>query len=104
MSYWNAGQIINQALVEVGLESVQDPFTSSDNAHKQMVALLNAAGKELVRMFQWQSLARKHVIDTPAPSGDGVYDLPEDFAYMIPQTHWNETDAVPLFGPTSPAD
>lgn len=104
MSYWNAGQIIAQVQAEVGLEPEQDPYASTDQASKQLTYLLTATGKELLRMFPWRDLARNHTFTTPAPNNDGVYDLPEDFAYMLPQTHWNTTDAVPVFGPISPSD
>ncbi len=103
-TYWSANQIITQASAEVGLTPVLDPIASADPAFRQMRYLLDAVGKELLRMSKWESLVVRHLITTPSLLGDGVYDLPADFGYMIPQTSWNETDAVPLFGPLSAQD
>lgn len=104
MAYWTANEILTQVGVEVGLDFTNDPFASSDKAYVQLRYLMDAAGKELLRMYPWKDLAKKYDISTPSPMGDGVYDLPPDFAYMIPQTNWNKTDQVPVFGPISPQD
>lgn len=101
--FFTASKIINDTLVEVGLDEVTDPFSSTDKAAKQMVRLLNIAGRELVSLYPWQILIREEQFITE-DGGNGVYDLPEDYAYMIDQTGWERRENVPLIGPLSPQD
>lgn len=101
--YDTAQNIVNGTAVEVGLDPVTDIFVTSDRAFRQLRYLLNAAGKELLRMALWRDLIREHSITTDA-ADSGTYDLPSDFAYMIPQTHWSRTDDLPWYGPLSPQD
>ena len=98
-----AGTVINRAAVEIGLAAVVDPYSSNDPSFKQLAALLNTAGEELAGSFQWEFLTRSHqqlTLDTDS----GNYPLPEDFLYMIPQTGWEHTNRVPLFGALSAQD
>lgn len=101
--YKSATDIINQVAIETGLRKVADPFGESDPAYAQMVALLNSAGMELLEENAWGNMRRQEEFTTDAvTSPDGVYPLPADYNYMIDQTGWERTQAVPLFGPTSP--
>jgi hypothetical protein len=58
----------------------------------------------LLHYHYWELLIRQHEFTTQA--GDsGIYDLPDDFAYMLDQTQWQKGDpgaAYPLLGPASP--
>ncbi len=101
--FFTAARIINDTLVETGLDEVVDPFSSTDKAARQMVRLLNIAGREMVSLHPWQILTREEQFTT-VQGEDGVHDLPNDYAYMIDQTGWERRENVPLIGPLSPQD
>ena len=97
------GDIINQTAVEVGLLPVSNPVDSPEELMIQMVGLLNSAGLELCELHPWQMLVRPFEVITE--EGDtGIYDLPDDFNYMIDQTGWDRKNRVAVAGPLSPQD
>lgn len=101
--YKSATDIINQVAVETGLRKSTDPFADSDTAYAQMISLLNSAGMELLEESEWGNMRRQEEFVTDVGTNpDGIYDLPDDYNYMINQTGWERTQRVPLFGPTSP--
>jgi len=95
-----ASTIINDTAIEVGLIPVIDPYSSQDAAFQQLAGLLNAAGRELVDMYPWETMQRQHTIVT-APGDTGSYALPTDFHHMIGQTGWNQSARMPIGGPLS---
>ena len=99
-----ANVIINRVAIEVGLSQVADPVADADKAFEQLTGLLTAAGQELVELHQWQVLRQEIQFTTVVPSDDGVYDLPDDFSYMIDQSGWDQTNNAPITGPLSPQD
>lgn len=104
MARWDdAGTIINDAAVEVGLTAVTDPFASNDPAFVQLCRLLTSAGRELLGLHQWQKFVATHQITTTALD-TGEYPLPDDFLYIIDQTGWTPTNRLPLGGPLSAQD
>jgi|10_taG_2_1085330.scaffolds.fasta_scaffold66488_2 hypothetical protein len=102
--YITAQKAISRAAVESGLSSVSDPFGSTDPAHNQLIELLTSVGQELLYLNQWQYMVREETFTTVVPGDTGDYDLPTDFGYMIPQTGWERTNNVPLYGPLSAQD
>jgi hypothetical protein len=98
-----ANDILNRVAAEVGLAPVEDPWGSQQDEFQQMTHLLNIAGEELCQLYPWQVLMRKHQITTQN-TDTGIYELPDDFLYMINQTGWERSENVPLFGPLSPQD
>jgi hypothetical protein len=64
--------------------------------------LITTCGQDLVESYPWEILRREEAIVTSVPPDTGVYDLPDDFGYMIPQTGWERAENVPLGGPLSP--
>jgi hypothetical protein len=97
------GDIINRVAVAVGLTSSSDPFASVDPAFIQLRTLASECGQDLVQEGEWQQLERSHSFVTTG-ADTGIYDLPEDFAYMIDQTGWQmgaPGAAYPLLGPAS---
>jgi hypothetical protein len=52
-------------------------------------------------LHPWQRLIREFQYTT-GTSESGPLDLPDDFAYMIPQTGWERSSNVPLIGPLAP--
>lgn len=98
-----AGDLINRVAVAIGLNKTVDPFASQDPAFIQLCTLINECGQELVQKNAWQKITAVKEFTTQA--GDtGVYPLPDDFAYMIDQTNWQQGvpgSAYPLLGPAS---
>ena len=95
-----ATDIINRAALEVGLSPVSDPVTSADENFIQLTGLLTSAGQEMVELHPWQTLVREFALVT-APLDTGIYDLPDDYSYMIDQTGWDRTNRVAIGGPLS---
>lgn len=92
----SALNIINKALTACGLATVADPFSSSDGAVKQMVAICTDCIRELALRYPWSQFTRDGTFTTAATD---EYDLPVDFDYMVNQTHWVQTDSLPAGGP-----
>ena len=95
--------VINQVAVEVGLNPASNVFASPDTAFEQLRYLLQSSLKELLELFPWQILTRSFSYTT-VQGEVGKISLPSDFAYMIPQTGWDQNNNVPLVGPLSPQD
>lgn len=95
-----AGTIINDAAVEVGLAADSDPLTSTDPNFIQLCGLLKSLGRDLWREKEWTQLQQVYTFTTVADQAR--YDLPADFGAMIEQTGWNRTSRLPLGGPLSP--
>lgn len=95
-----ANDILNRVAAEVGIDTVPDPYASSNQAFQQMKTLLNIAGEELNQLHPWEEMNREHQITT-ASTDSGDYPLPSDFLYMLNQTGWERSENVPLFGPLS---
>lgn len=102
MSFTTAGDIINEAAVEVGLSAVSDPYSSTDPNIVQMRQLLKSLGREIVHTRKWTILRRERSFTTVA--GQGSYPLPADFHEMLNQTWWNRTNRLPVGGPLSPQE
>ena len=99
-----ANTLINRVAVEVGLSAVSDPVADADKAFTQLTGLLNAAGRELVELHEWQVLRQEYEFTTVAATDTGTYDLPADFSYMISQSGWDQTNNNAIGGPLSPQD
>ena len=95
-----AGEVLQDAAVELGLAEPSNPFASTDASIRQLVRLLKSAGAELVRRHNWSHLQQAVSITTSA--GVSTYEMPVDFNRHIDQTQWNRTTQFPLGGPISP--
>ena len=95
--------LVNQVAIEVGVKKVPDVFAAIDTSFAQLTALADSCGYELLQDSAWEGLVREHAITTQS-TDSGEYDLPADFAYMINQTGWDQTNNVPLGGPLSAQD
>ena len=100
--YIPASDLINRAAVEIGLNPSTDVFADANPSFVQLRNLITTCGQDLVETYPWEILRREHQILTSVPPDDGIYDLPDDFGYMIPQTGWERAENVPLGGPLSP--
>jgi hypothetical protein len=98
MAIETAGQIINDALVELGLSAVSDPYADTDPNVAQMCALLKSTGRMLID-DPWTVLRTEYSFVTV--QGTSTYALPADFDAMLDQTGWNRTNQLPLGGPIS---
>lgn len=96
-----AANIINAAAAECGLTPVTDPFVAADTMFSQLIQILTSAGRELYGMHEWQMLNKTYTITTHSVDS-GLYNLPNDFGYIIDQTGWNPTNRLPLGGPLTP--
>jgi hypothetical protein len=100
MGFLTAQQIINRASIMLGLGGQTAPFTSNDPNVVQLREMLNSAGEDLVREFEWAHL-RKEFDTTTVPNQD-TYTLPQDFNRFVNQTEWNRSSKLPLGGPVTP--
>ena len=100
----NANAIINRTALEVGLATESDPVASADEAFTQLTGLLTVAGQELLELHPWQVLRKEKEFTTVVPGDTGIYDLEDDYAYVIQQTPWDNTNEFPIGGPLSPQD
>ena len=99
----SANDILNRVAVEIGTAPVTDPYSSDDPTFIKLKTFLNIAGEELLEAHPWEQLLRQHQIITVADS-DGMYDLPDDFSYMVNQTGWEKSQRVPLGGPLTSSE
>lgn len=98
-----AGDIVNDAGVECGLQAVSDPFVSTDASFIQLCRMLTSACRELIGVHQWERMIGTHQIVTTS-ADTGSYDLPDDYLYMIDQTGWTPSNRLPMGGPLSAQD
>lgn len=98
--YITINDVVNRVAVETGLDPTVDVFAASDPAFTQLSYLLTACVQELLEMYPWQILVRRYEYTTTG-SEEGVLAIPSDFAYMIPQTGWDQSNRLPLGGPLS---
>lgn len=95
--------IINRVCDDVGLNRPLAPITAqTDRQTLQLLALLRAAGDDLITDFDWQALIQVATITTVA--GTQNYALPTDWARSVTETEWFTTAKVPLFGPLNDKD
>lgn len=95
----NALQIARQAAQELGLPAPAELVTSQEQTSIQMLGLLNAAGNELLNIFEWQFLNKTFLLTTIA--GNGKYAIPSDVSRIINQTMWDYGNRRPAYGPVS---
>jgi len=89
--------VVQQASAEMGLPRPLEAVSSQDTTTQQLVALLNAAGNEMVNGYPWEQLTKEFIITTA--EGQAEYDLPSDWSYFTDQTQWDRTNHWPLLGP-----
>lgn len=109
-----AYQIVNESTLSAIVQNVAamvaypvpaDAAGSEDPAVQQMVQAANMAGNELLSMFDWQELVKRHSMTIQASEADQkerAFDLPEDLFKWLDQTNWNATTQFPSLGPVSP--
>ena len=103
-TFVSAGEIINDAAIELGLigGNITDPYSSSDQNIVLLCRLLKKCGRELARQHQWTWMQR--TCEFTSVQNQSTYPLPSDFRMMLNQTGWNRTNRLPLGGPMSPQE
>lgn len=89
--------VIQQASLEMGLPKPLEAVSATDTTTQQLVALLNAAGNEMVNGYPWEQLTKEFLITTV--DGQSEYTMPSDWSYFLDQTQWDRTNHWPLLGP-----
>lgn len=98
-AYWNALRAINQVAGELGITQVTSITGTASVQTTQLVALMNAAGNELLTYYPWQQLIKEWSFTTV--NGQEDYTPPAAVAYFVDQTQWDRTNRWPLLGPKS---
>lgn len=108
-----AFQIVNESTLSAIVQNVAgmvaypipaDPAGSEDPAVQQMVQAANMAGNELLSMYDWQELVKRHsmtIQSSEAGQKERAFNLPEDLFKWVDQTNWNATTQFPSLGPVS---
>jgi len=91
-------QLVQDAANELGLNSPGIVYSSNDQDVKQLLALSNAAGNELVKAWEWNILLTEYTFTTTTAT---QYAFPGAFDRMINDTQWDRTSRWPGIGPTS---
>jgi hypothetical protein len=100
--YFSALAIIRQVAGELGLNQPTSLVGTLDVQTSQLVALLNAAGNELLTYYPWEQLVKEWSFNTV--NGQEAYTVPDDYSYFTDQTQWDRTNRWPLLGPKSPQE
>lgn len=80
---------------------IQRPSTVISNTATEVLELLEFAqeeGRELVKRGDWQILRSEYTFDTTATETQTNFSV-SDLGRFIPDTVWNRTRRLPLFGP-----
>ena len=95
-------QIVTQTCDELGITRPGSAgvFASQLPQDRQMLALLQSAGKDCMHAHQWQDLiATASVVTATATQ---TYSLPSDFDRLVDDTGWNLSNHFPMLGSVSP--
>ncbi len=95
-------EIVIQTCDELGLArpGTVGVVASSVPQDRQMLALLNSAGNDLVSLHPWSGLIATASVSTT--NGVSNYSLPSDFVRLIPDAGWDRTNRFPMQGSISP--
>ena len=98
----NAGDLLVNVGVEMGLGKVIDPFSAADPQYQRLIILFNTAGNELLDLFPWCRLQNRfEFVTVPDPLLVDTcklnYELPADWNAMLDQTMWKKGGLYPGF-------
>ena len=83
-----------------GFERETTIISNSSPTARQLLALCQREGKQLMRTTSWPILLKEHTFQTV--SGTQNYALPSDFDRFIDGTAYNRTDLEAFSGPLTP--
>jgi hypothetical protein len=78
-------------------------FSNTADTARQMRALANQEGKELMRRGSWEKLT-KEVTFTSLAQETQTSVIPTDYDHMLNETFYNRTRKRQVLGPLSPTD
>lgn len=92
-----AATVISRAARQLGLVSadITNPYASTDPNVLQLCALLDEAGRELVRAYDWEY--RTFSATATTANGTADYALATDFDRLVEGSVWDETQDLPGF-------
>ena len=85
-----------------GFERPVTVIDNTDPIARQLLALAQREGKQLMRVSDWAVLKKEHTFSTS--SGTAAYSLPSDFDRLVLETSYNRSDNDILTGPISSAE
>jgi len=85
-----------------GFERPSTVIDNTDPIARQLLALAQREGKQLMRTSDWAILKKEHTFSTS--SGTAAYALPSDFDRLVLETSYNRSDNDILTGPISSAE
>lgn len=100
MALLTALDIARRAADELNLDRPASLPSGTAETDRQLFALLNRTGRQLMREHAWSALQTLATITTVA--SQDTYDLPEDYARQIDDTSFNRADNWRVIGPISP--
>jgi hypothetical protein len=95
--------ILNEVCDEVIGSRPTQFFGSTDPTARQLVALAQTEGKDLMRRTRWENLIREatHTVISTDDQG-AITTIAPGFRSFIDRTQWNRSKQWPLRGPDSP--
>ena len=85
-----------------GFERPVTVIDNTDPIARQLLALAQREGKQLMRVSDWAVLKKEHTFSTS--NGTAAYALPSDFDRLVLETSYNRSDNDILTGPISSAE
>ena len=85
-----------------GFERPTTVIDNTDPIARQLLALAQREGKQLMRTSDWAILKKEHTFSTS--NGTAAYALPSDFDRLVLETSYNRSDNDILTGPISSAE
>ena len=93
-------QICQDVAGDIGLQIPTAIVGSSQEEARRLLRSAQRAIRTVGRKHDWQALRGEETITTVA--SQQAYNLPSDFSYWLPRTHWDRTNYEPMYGPVSP--
>lgn len=97
-------EIVNEVVSELGqLDEFASIATSSDPAARQLRAILNATGRELLQLHEWQQLLKQASFTTKATEVqvDSIKDTWPDLLYFTDETFFDRNQNRIVYGALS---
>lgn len=91
-------QLVQDACNELSLNEPSIIVSSQDQDVRQLLALSNAAGAELLKVWEWQFLLDEYTFTTTSAE---TYAMPADYDRLVNDTQWDRTSRWPGIGPVS---
>tara|TARA_R110002012_G_scaffold43128_3_gene116784 strand:- start:1050 stop:1760 length:711 start_codon:yes stop_codon:yes gene_type:complete len=85
-----------------GFERPTSVISNTDPIARQLLALAQREGKQLMRVSDWAILKKEHTFSTS--SGTAAYALPSDFDRLVLETSYNRSDNDILTGPITSSE